>query len=142
MSQVSIVRDNAILPFPAGQDLTGQEGRPVIVDPGTPGFPVWLIDDPTESYVPIGVIVKGCKAGETASIAIAAGGLAGTVRLKLAAPVTSAGTHLKLATLGSSCAFAPDNGSGARTVMAQALEAGLAEEKIEAVLFKPEFFAS
>jgi hypothetical protein len=81
------------------------------------------------------------KAGEQVSVAIASGGLAGTVRLKLGAPVTSIGQELKLISGPGGCLFGPATG-GERIVMAQALETGVADEKIEAVIFRPQYYAS
>jgi hypothetical protein len=136
MPQVGIVRENAILPFTALHDMTGMEGRPIGYENGTN---VQVSADAGGS-LPIGVLLKGGKAGETVSVAIAAGGLSGTVRLLIAAPV-NVGQYLRLVDGTSRCLFGPA-GSGERIVMAQALETGLAGEKIEAVLFKPEYFAS
>lgn len=135
MSQVGIVRDNAIIPITAGQDLTGYEGRPVILFDGEA-----MIADSAADYQPFGVLLKGGKAGETVSVAVAAGGFAGTVRILVMENV-SAGNYLQVKTTGS----APYGAFGKTTVferyvLAQALEDGLEGEKIEAVLFKPEYF--
>ena len=61
MSQVSVVRENAIVPFTAGPDLTGLEGYPVEIDEND--YTIKHCEDPTAS-TPICVLVKGGKAGE------------------------------------------------------------------------------
>lgn len=134
MSQVGIVRDNAILPFTALDDITGKEGYPVVYE----NQDYVQIAGDSAGALPLGILLKGGKAGETVSVAIASGGLAGTVRLKLGAPVTAIGQFLRMIDSPGGCTFAPDS-SGERIVMAQALETGLADEKIEAVLFTPEY---
>lgn len=137
MPQVGIVRENAILPFTAETDLTGLEGRPITFGGGG-GGPLVQVAEDAAGTLPIGVLLKGGKAGETVTVALAAGGLAGTVRVKLSQPVTT-GQYLKLIDHISGCFFGPAGLSGERIVMAQALEDGVADEKIEAVLFKPEY---
>ena len=74
------------------------------------------------------------KAGERVTIALSAGGLAGTVRAKLAAPVTYPSQYLQITPDGR---VVPDTGSGERLLVAQAIETGAVDELIEAVLFRP-----
>lgn len=136
MSQVSIVRENAILPFQAATDLTGKEGHPVIVTNDTE---VTLLDVSMGTVPPLGILVKGGAAGETVSVAIATGGLAGSVRVKLAGAVASVGTILELTETPDGCAFVPNTGGAVCYSLAIALETGLADEKIEAVLFRPQY---
>jgi hypothetical protein len=140
MPQVGIVRENAILPFTAFVDMTGHEGRPVMIT----GDKIMLVDD-VEGNVPFGVLLKGGEANQPVSVAVAAGGLSGTVRVLLGANVT-VGNHLQVdVNDGEELPFyapVPLVGPSGRWVTAQALESGLAGEKIEAVLFKPEYFGS
>lgn len=133
MSQVGIVRDNAILPFKAATDLTGKEGQPVIINAQGEAE----ISQIAASTPPIGILLKGGQVGENVSVAIATGGFAGTVRVKLGEPVTETGALLELLETPEGCKFMPYSGAVHCYVMAQALETGLADEKIEAVLFRP-----
>ncbi len=135
MSQVSIVRDNAILPYTASHDMTGREGEPISINSdGTVKITQGVDSDP-----PIGVLVKGGKNGENVSVAIAAGGLAGTVRVKLGANVTHGAIPggLQLIDGPDGCLFAPAHGVPSAWFMAMALEPGLEGELVEAVLFFP-----
>jgi hypothetical protein len=131
---MKLCRTNALLPFPPYQseDYTAKAGYPVLLEDGAAIIAGDATGDP-----PFGVIVEGAKAPEKVTVAVAAGGLAGTVRVKLAQAVTAPGTLLKLVDTAAGVAFGPDTGTGARIVMAQALETGAIGELIEAVLFKP-----
>lgn len=137
MTQVSIVRDNAILSFTAAIDLTGHEGRAIVA---TAQNEVTLMIEP-EHEIPLGVLVKGGKAGEQVSVALAHGGLAGTVRIKLAKPVTQIGTVLSLNISDDPTdphfGFAPAELCGTCLRWALALETGVAGERIEGILFPP-----
>lgn len=137
---MKLARSNAVIPMPTSPetDTFGMEGFPV--DANSDGT-VDLCAD-AGGNPPFGVIILGAKHPGQVSIAVAAGGLAGTVRVKLLLPVTAPGILLKLVDVAAQVAFGPDTGTGARVVMAQALEAGAAGELIEAVLFKPISFAS
>ena len=138
---MKLARSNAIIAMtPYGNsDYRNYAGFPVAVDLGENTA---ILCGDSVGEIPIGVITEGAKAPEKVSVAIAAGGLAGTVRVKLLAPVTAPGVLLKLVITVAGVAFGPDNGSGERIVMAQALETGAAGELIEAVLFKPLVYAS
>ncbi len=137
---MKLARTNAVIPMPTSPetDTFGMEGYPV--DANSDGT-VDLCGD-AGGNPPFGIIMLGAKHPGQTSIALAAGGLAGTVRVKLLLPVTAPGTLLKLVDAADRVAFGPDTGTGARIVMAQALEAGAANELIEAVLFKPITYAS
>jgi hypothetical protein len=126
--KTSLARTNAILPFEAAADLTGQVGRFVVLTAGT----VALVS--STAHKPFGVLLTDGKAGEIVTVAVGAGGLAGVIRVKLAASVGWPGTDLQLTADGR---VQTDAGSGARIVVAQALESGAADELIEAVLFRP-----
>jgi len=124
---MKLTRENAILPFLPYTDFRGKEGYAVKPN----GSKVELIDENDET--PIGVIVHGTNTGEKSSIAIASGGLAGTVKVKLGAAVTTVGQDLEINSGGN---FIPASGAGS-IVCAQALETGVTGELVEAVLFKP-----
>ena len=138
---MKLARTNALIPLLPydSADYLGKEGYAAAVEPsdGT----VILCGDATGDP-PFGVIVHGAKAPDKATVAVAAGGLAGTVRVKLLQAVPAAGTLLKLVDGSLGTGFGPDTGSGARIVMAQALEPGAVDELIEAVLFKPISYAA
>jgi hypothetical protein len=126
--KTSLARTNAILSFEAAADLTGYVGHFVVLAAGK----VALVGSATAK--PLGVLLTDGKAGERVSVAIGAGGLAGTIRVKLAATVSAAGVDLQLTADGRVQA---DAGTGARTLVAQSLEPGAIDELIEAVLFRP-----
>jgi hypothetical protein len=126
--KTSLARTNAILSFEAAADLTGYVGHFVVLAAGKAA----LVGSATTK--PLGVLLTDGKAGERVSVAIGAGGLAGTIRVKLAATVSTAGIDLQLTADGR---VQTDAGSGARTVVAQSLEPGAVDELIEAVLFRP-----
>ena len=86
--------------------------------------------------LPFGAILEGAGTTSKSSIAVAAGGFRGTVRLKLDATPGTVKTGTLLQTTATGTVKA-DAGSGSRVLIAQALEAGNANELIEAVLFKP-----
>ncbi len=131
---MKLARSNAILSLPIdpGLSLAGREGYVVTFYNGG----ITLQDDAVDG-APVGVLLEGGTHPERASVALAAGGLAGTVRVKLAQPVTAPGTTLKLVSTAQGCAFGPATSSGAQIIMAVAFETGAAGELIEAALFKP-----
>jgi hypothetical protein len=135
-----LVRTNAILPFAPFEefDFTGYEGFPVFID-NTTGCIDRLM---TAADLPSGVLIQARPPSERSTVALAAGGLAGTVRVKLLQDCPSVGVLLKTVLVNGEVAFGPDTGAGARVVAAQALEKGVAGELIEAVLFKPIKFTS
>lgn len=127
---MKLTRTNAILPFIAYEDLTGKEGHFVISYSPTE---VRLVEDNGDlSDRVLGVIIEGAPQGEPVSIALCSG-LAGTVKVKLSAPVVDLSSRLSLDVGGTVNASLP-----AGTVrVAWPLESGVAGEMIEAVLFDP-----
>lgn len=126
---IYLARNNAILPFKGALDLTGKEGCLVIMT----STGLELATDPAEEV--FGVILNGAPAGELSTVAVAAGGLAGTVKVKLADTVTEVGTLL-MAGAGDGGAVVSDAGATSK-VCALALETGVTGERIEAAIFKP-----
>jgi hypothetical protein len=126
--KTSLARTNAILHFEAAADLTGHVGRFVVLTAGK----VALVSSAAQR--PFGVLLTDGKAGESVTVAVGAGGLAGTLRVKLAAVVANPGTDLQLNANGG---VQSDAGTGARVIVAQSLESGAINELIEAVLFRP-----
>jgi hypothetical protein len=127
--KTSLARTNAILSIEAAADLTGYVGRFVVLTAGK----VALVSSATVK--PFGVLLTDGKAGDRVTVAVGAGGLAGTVRVKLAAAVNTVGAYLQTTADGRT---QTDAGTGARTVTAQALETGAIDELIEAVLIAPQ----
>lgn len=127
----TIGRDNAILALTPAADQTGKEGYLVDIDATEKAA---LIDATTD--LPFGAILEGASATGKSSIAVAAGGFRGTVRLKLDATPGTVKTGTLLQTTATGTVKA-DAGSGSRVLIAQALESGNADELIEAILFKP-----
>jgi hypothetical protein len=126
-----LVRTNAILPFAAvgNADLTGKEGYWVKADAAT-GRVALLTSG---SDMPFGVIVRGAAAPEKNSIALGFGGLAGTVRVKIAADIAF------VAALKTRADAACDlfTGSPGEVMVGMALESGLSGELIEVALCTP-----
>ncbi len=124
---MKLTRENAILPFTPAADLTGKEGYAVSLDAEGK-----LLLHAAEDAAPFGIIIHGTDTSEKTSVALLAGGLAGTVKLKLNDAVSTVGPLLRVTESGT---FTPD--SGYNIACAQALETGVAGELIEAVLFRP-----
>lgn len=133
---MKLARTNALIPLPTdpAEPIVGKEGYAAGLIDGV----AYVHDDPAGS--PFGVIVEA--GDKQATLAVCAGGLAGTVRVKLGAAVTSVGRDLALVSTAQGCAFGPAPGTGARVILAQSLETGAIGELIEAVLFKPIEYAS
>ena len=129
--KTSLARTNAILSFEAAADLTGMVGRFVVFN-GTTNKVVLLS---SATVKPLGLLLTDGKLGERVTVAIGAGGLAGTVRVKLSAAVTAPGNYLQTTADGRVITAAA---SGARTVVAMNLESGAVDELIEAVLLTPQ----
>lgn len=131
-----IARTIALIALTAAADLTGKEGYFVKVAPdNTSVTPVAAATD-----IPLGVVSAEAAQGANAGILIGAG-FSGTTRVKLSATPGNVvlGSLLVLTADGS---VKLDPGSGARVVVAQALESGSANERIEAVLISPVSYAS
>ncbi len=126
--KTSLARSNAILSVEANADLTGHVGRFVILTAGKAALVT------TAAQKPFGVLLTDGKAGERVTVAVGAGGLAGSVRVKLATSVLAPATDLQLNASGG---VQPDAGTGARVIVAQALESGGINELVEAVLIRP-----
>ena len=131
-----LTRTNAILPFPTVGDLSNKIGRPVEIS-NSNGIARAAAWEPGGGDA-VGVILEADA--EQASIAIFSGGLAGTVFVKLVQAVLP-GAFLYLAHNNGVIGFA-DRGeesfAGETFICAQALEAGVEGEMIEAVLFRPD----
>lgn len=126
---MKLARTLAILPFLAASDLTSKSGHFVTVSAaGEVDVPAAATD------APFGLALTEAPAGEPVSVALSRGGLAGTVRVKLAGPVPAIGALLALQAGGRVIA---DPGTGARVLVAQAVETGVTDELIEAVLIAP-----
>jgi hypothetical protein len=126
--KTSLARTNALLSFEANADLTGHVGRFVVLTSGK----VALVSSAAQK--PFGVLLTDGKAGERVTVALGAGGLAGTIRVKLSSIVAAPGLDLQLTADGRT---QTDAGSGARVIVAQSLEPGTVDELIEAVLLRP-----
>lgn len=123
-----IARTNAVVALTPAADHTGKEGYFVELTAGEASIVNSAAD------VPFGVITEGYNPDKgNDSIAVSAGGFAGTVKVKLSGAVTK-GDFLTVAADGT---VVTDDGAGARVQVAQALEDGAADELIEAVIFKP-----
>ena len=127
--KTSLARPNAILSFEANADLTGYVGRFIVLSAGKAA----LLSSATVK--PLGVLLCDGKADERVTVALGAGGLAGTVRVKLAATVSTIGAYLQTTADGR---VQTDAGTGARTLVAQALETGVTDELVEAILIAPQ----
>lgn len=124
-------RTNAILPFPHVADFTGKEGYFVTINAGAVSLYATA-----DGLSPFGAITSGSTANTESSIAISAGGVAGTVTLlvKTGAAAIVAGDYLQVADGGT---IEKDAGTGTRTLVAVALEAGTAGDIIESALITP-----
>lgn len=116
-------RVNAIIPIANTVDLTGKEGYFVDKDGNLAG-----------ATAPFGCVTEGYPAqtaqdGNCSSVAVCAGGVAGTVAVKLAADA------LRGDLVGSDANSKADPAAALKC--AQLLEDGKADELVEAVLFKP-----
>jgi hypothetical protein len=123
-----IARDNAVIPVTPAADQTGLEGYFVENSSGTASVCNATTD------VPLGIIVEGADTDSKSSIALSRGGFKGTVKVKIGSG-SGAVSAFNLLQLNSDGTVNVDAGSGARTLVAQALEAGVAGDLIEAVIF-------
>lgn len=121
-----IARNSAILPLTPTADHTGLEGYFIL--------PTGALVSSATAAVPLGVITEGSRINEKDSVALHNFG--GTVKVKLGATpgAVIAGSYLVLQADGSTKL---DSGAGARIRVARAVEAGVAQELIEAVLIDP-----
>ena len=116
------VRDLAILSFPTTEDLSEKEGYVVIADGTAGNVKLATAADGT----PVGVITTPADGTED-NVSVAVTGFAGTVRVKLGA-ACDAFESLTLMADGTV------EGAGAGTIVAKAMESGVADELVEAVL--------
>jgi hypothetical protein len=119
-------RTNGILPFKSTADLSSKNGYAVVIDPANAGQ-VIVQDD--ELVATFGVITQGATISGANSVAIAYGGVAGTVLVKLA----SAAVVGDLLSSDANGAF--DTSSA--VISAMAVEAGSTGDLVEAVLVTP-----
>lgn len=85
---------------------------------------------------PDGIIIDGGNTGNVTTIMPCAGGGAGIVTVKLSGTPGSVAKGTKLVLVNDGTAKA-DPASGARVIVAEAREAGAADERIRAVLVSP-----
>ena len=130
---MKLARSNAIISIPTDEDLTGKEGQFIRMSSNTA---IALIDAAT--VIPLGLLLTEGIVGDQVSIALSAGGLAGTVRVKLAGTVYI-GSRLQLTADGR---VIEDLGELARVIVGVAVEGGVAGEYVEAVLCNPVSYAS
>ena len=125
-----IARSTAVIPLSPTADHTGKEGFFILATGA-------LVSSATATP-PLGVIAEGFDVGAKDSVALPNFG--GTVKVKLGATpgAVVAGSYLVLQADGSAKL---DPGTGARIRVARALEAGIAQELIEAVLVEPAILA-
>lgn len=111
-----LARNTAIIPIAASVNLTGEDGKFVTVTGALAGL----------NAAAFGVVTEGYPVGQASSVAVCAGAVC--VKLKLGGTVT-AGQLVGSNAAGLAVA-------GATIVCAQVLEAGTADELVEAVLFR------
>ena len=124
-----LVRTNAIISILADDGLTGKEGQFVRMSSNTA---IALMDSALDT--PLGLLLIGGKTSERVTVAVP-GGLAGTVRVKLAG-TAYIGSRLQLTADGR--VMDHDN-SAPRMIVGVALEAGVTGELIEASLCTPTY---
>lgn len=124
------IKDNAIVAITPASDHSEKEGYFVETSSGS----AEVVNAATD--LPTGVIVDGEVAAGKDSVALM--NFAGTVHVKLSGTVAAL-AKLQLAADGT---VITDAGTGARVVVAQALEAGVSGDKIEAALYGPVVYAS
>jgi hypothetical protein len=126
---MKLARSNAIISILADADLTTKEGQFVRMSSNTA---VALIDSALTP--PLGLLLIGGNTDDCVTVAIP-GGLAGTVRVKLAGTVYI-GSRLQLTADGRVMAY---NNELPRMIVGVALEPGVTGELIEASLCPPTY---
>ena len=124
-----LARSNAIISVIAAADLTGKEGRFVRISSANS---INLIDYALSK--PLGLLLTGGLANERVTVAIP-GGLAGTVRVKLAG-TAEFGCLLQLTADGR---VETHDNEFPRIIVGVALEPGVTGELIEAALYTPTY---
>ena len=127
---MKLARSNAIISILSDEDLTGKEGHFVRMSSNTA---IALIDH--EMSPPFGLLLTAGKVHERVTVAISAGGLAGTVLVKLAGTVFL-GRRLQLTADGRVMAY---DSEFPRMVVGVSLGGGVTGELIEAVLSPPTY---
>jgi len=123
---MSIVRKEAIIAMTPAVDHSEKEGYFIILTAGLP------VVSASASDVPFGVLIDGEEADGVDSIGVCGGNLP-PVRVKLSGAVDK-GDSLQLHTDGS---VITDAETGARVIVAKALEDGVSGDLIEAVILTP-----
>jgi hypothetical protein len=126
---MNLARSNAIISILADDDLTTKEGQFVRMSSNTA---VALMDSALDT--PLGLLLIGGNTNERVTVAIP-GGLAGTVRVKLAGTVYI-GSRLQLTADGRVMAHSNEL---PRMIVGVALEPGVTGELIEASLCPPTY---
>lgn len=125
MGSALLTKETAIIPH-TGVDFTDKEGYLVKENAGA----LALNDSATAAA--LGVVLEGNAAAKQSSVGVL-GGFSGTCRVKLGGAVTKY-NRLQQKSDGT---LEVDAGSGARAIVGIALETGVANDLIEAVLFSP-----
>jgi hypothetical protein len=127
-------RKDAIYAITPNETHAGKEGYAVVAS-GTAAAPTASLVTSATATLPLGVILDGQPTTGRSSIAMA-GGDVGPVYVKLDATPGAVvqGSYLVITATGT---FKLDAGSGGRIQMARAMEAGSADELIEAILLPP-----
>ncbi len=121
-----LTRENAILPFTPAVDLTGNEGYVVQIESDGTISPFLS----SSGKQPFGLIVHGTNVDEKTSVVPLSGGLAGTVKVKIASTIDNAGLLLGVRSGGD---LIISTHASALFICAQALETGVAGEMIKAI---------
>ena len=121
-----IARSSAIFPVTPTADHTGLEGYFIL--------PTGALVSSATAAVPLGVITEGFET--TRKDSVATHNFAGSVKVKLGGTPGSvvAGSYL---VLNADATAKLDPGTGSRIRVARAIEAGVANELIEAILIDP-----
>lgn len=119
--------DIAVVPLTAAADQTDKAGYAVTMSAVT----AKVVSSSGEAALAIGVIEDGGASGEQSSIALLGSGLIRPVQLGSSSSNVAIGDDLTINTDGT---FSKDAGSGSRTRAAVATEAGVADERIGAIL--------
>lgn len=122
----TIIKEQAILALTPNEDQTSKEGYFVTFSSGKAALSTSATDEV------IGVLIDGETTSAKSSVALN-GAFSGVVKVKLQAGVTQ-GDYLVLHTNGT---VKTDPGTGARRRVARALETGIANELIDAVIMFP-----
>jgi hypothetical protein len=136
---MKLTRENALIHAKPTGDMTPFVGNVAVyrISPLGPEVEVW---NPNDHLLPNCLIIHADM--DTVTIAILHGGLSGTVKVRLVEAVF-AGHELYAYNNGTLIGFADrmeESFSGTHPICALALENGVKDEQIEAVLFRPEAF--